>query len=108
VTFFLHRFITGSSSHIETNRPVRLPGKSLSQLERERGPFSVLIIDIEGSEREVFETSRDVLTRYRLVIAELHEWVIGADGIERCHQILNECGLKFIERAGIVEAWRRD
>lgn len=107
-TFFLHRFITGSSSHIKTARPVRLPGKSLRQLERERGPFTALIIDIEGSELEVFEASPDLLKGYRLVIAELHEWVIGAAGVERCRQILRDSGLKFIARGGIVEAWRRE
>jgi FkbM family methyltransferase len=107
VTFYLYPCILAGSSQRRTNRPVRLPAKSLQQLERERGPFSVLIIDIEGSEREVFEDSADVLKRYRLVIAELHEWAIGADGVERCRQILRTSGLVFVERAGIVEVWER-
>jgi hypothetical protein len=41
----------GGTSQRSTNRPVRLPAKSLRQLEQERGPFTALIIDIEGSER---------------------------------------------------------
>jgi FkbM family methyltransferase len=108
VTFYLHpRFIVGGSLQRPTNLPVRLPAKSLRQLERERGPFSVLIIDIEGSEREVFEDSMDLLKNYRLVIVELHEWAIGAEGVERCRQILRDCGLELVERSDIVEAWRR-
>jgi hypothetical protein len=91
-----------------TNRAIRLPAKSLRQLERERGPFTVLIIDIEGSEREVFEQSADILARYRLVIVELHDWAIGAEGSERCRQILSGCGLRQVAKAGLSEAWQRD
>jgi FkbM family methyltransferase len=108
VTFYLHpRFIVGGSLQRPTDRGVRLPAKSLAQLERERGPFTALIIDIEGSEREVFEESLDLLKRYRLVIVELHDWAIGADGVERCRTILHDCGLSFAERSGIVEVWQR-
>jgi FkbM family methyltransferase len=108
VVFYLHpRFIVGGTLQRPTNRPVRLPAKSLRQLERERGPFTVLIIDIEGSEREVFEDSVDLLKNYRLVIVELHDWAIGTDGVEKCRQILGDCGLELVERSGIVEAWRR-
>lgn len=108
VTFYLHpRYIVGGSSQRQTERAVRLPAKSLRQLDQERGPFTVLIIDVEGSEREVFEASRDVLKRYRMVIAELHDWAIGADGVEGCRQILRESGLAFADRAGITEAWIR-
>jgi hypothetical protein len=84
-----------------------LPAKSLRQLDAERGPFSALIIDIEGSERDVFESSADLLKRYRLVIVELHEWAIGADGVERCREILRQSGLRRVAQASIVEAWER-
>ena len=108
VTFYLHPvYIVGGSSQHPTNRPVRLPAKSLRQLERERGPFTALIIDVEGSEREVFAESKDLLQQYRLVIAELHEFAIGAEGVERCRQILRECGLELVGKAGITEAWER-
>ena len=109
VTFYLHpQFIVGGNSQRPTNQPVRLPAKSLRQLETERGPFTTLIIDIEGSEREVFESSLDILQKYRLVIVELHDWAIGADGVERCRQTLRNAGLSFAERAGIVEVWQRN
>jgi FkbM family methyltransferase len=108
VTFYLHPvFIVGGTSQRATNRPVRLPAKSLRQLERERGPFTALIVDIEGSEREMLEDSKELLKHYRLVIAELHEFAIGAQGVERCRDILRESGLKCVGRAGITEAWER-
>ena len=115
MTFYVHPFwIVGGTCERPTgrpfrlpDRPFRLPAKSLRQLERERGPFAALIIDIEGSEREVFEDSIDLLKRYRLVIAKLHEFAIGADGVERCRQILRDCGLSLVGRAGITEAWER-
>jgi len=108
VTFYLHpKYIVGGSLQRPTERGVRLPAKSLTQLERERGPFTALIIDIEGSERDVFEDSVELLKRYRLVVVELHDWAIGADGVERCRTILRDCGLVFAERSGIVEVWQR-
>jgi FkbM family methyltransferase len=108
VTFYLHPvYIVGGTTQRATNRPVRLPAKSLRQLDTEHGPFTALVIDIEGSEREVFEASIDVLKRYRLVVVELHEFAIGADGVERCRQILRDCGLQMVGRSGITEAWQR-
>jgi FkbM family methyltransferase len=107
-TFYLHPvYIVGGSSQRATNRPFRLPAKSLRQLERERGPFTALIIDVEGSEREVFEDSKDLLKQYRLVIAELHEYAIGVDGVERCRRTLRDSGLLLVGQAGITEAWER-
>lgn len=106
-TFYLYPCILAGNSQRGTSRPVRLPAKSLRQLIRERGPFNVLIVDIEGSEREVFEHSADVLKESRLVVVELHEWAIGIEGVKRCREILAQSGMTFVERAGIVEVWER-
>jgi FkbM family methyltransferase len=108
VTFFLHpTYVVGGTVQRETSRPVRVPGRSLEQLENRYGPFSALIIDVEGSELEVFESSRELLQKYRLVIVELHEWAIGPEGVARSREILSDCGLRFLKRAGITEAWQR-
>ncbi len=108
VTFYLHPvYIVGGTYQRPSDHPIRLPAKSLRQLEQERGPFTALIIDIEGGELDVFEDSLELLKKYRLVIAELHEFAIGAAGVERCREILRECGLQCVGRAGITEAWQR-
>jgi FkbM family methyltransferase len=108
ITFYLHpAFVVGGTVQRASNRPCRLPAKSLRQLEAERGPFSALIIDVEGSEREVFESSTDLLRRYRLVVVELHEWAIGIKGVERCRELLNQGGLRRVGQASIVEVWER-
>ena len=107
-TFYLHPiYIVGGSSQRPTDRPVRVPAKTIEQLEREHGPFTALILDVEGSEREIFERSGEVLTRYRLVLVELHEFAIGSEGVERCREILRKSGLRLVDRAGIAEAWQR-
>ena len=104
VTFYLHPIYIVQRV---TNRPVRVPAKTLEQLERDHGPFSALILDVEGSEQEIFERSVDLLRKFRLVIVELHEFAIGMKGVERCREILRESGLRLVERAGITEAWER-
>jgi FkbM family methyltransferase len=108
VVFYLHPvYIVGGTTQRASNRPVRLPAKSFRQLDQERGPFTALIIDIEGSELDVFEASLDVLKRYRLVVVELHDFAIGAAGVERCREILRDCGLKLAGSSGTTEAWQR-
>jgi FkbM family methyltransferase len=109
VTFYLHPvYIVGGTSQRANDNPVRLPAKSLRQIDHERGPFTALIIDIEGSELDVFKNSLDLLKRYRAVIAEFHDFAIGANGVERCRELLRESGLKFGRRSGTSEAWVRD
>jgi hypothetical protein len=64
-------------------------------------------MDIEGSELEILESSAEVLQNFRLMIVELHEWVIGGNGIARCHEILQQSGFRMAERSYITEAWLR-
>jgi FkbM family methyltransferase len=107
-TFYLHPvYIVGGTSQRATNEPVRLPGRSWRELDARYGPFTTLIIDIEGSELDVFQASEDLLARYRLVVAELHPWAIGEEGVQRCRDLMARAGLRFVDRAGITEAWQR-
>jgi FkbM family methyltransferase len=108
-TFYLHpTYIVGGSSQRPTSRAVRLPGRSFRDLDARYGPFTTLVIDVEGSELDVFEASRDLLARYRLVVAELHPWAIGEEKVQQCRDIMTAAGLRFMEKAGITEAWQRD
>jgi FkbM family methyltransferase len=108
VTFHVNpRVIVSSSLQNKTDLPVRVPARSLTELDARYGPFSALIVDIEGAELETFESSHDVLRRVRLVIVELHDWALGEEGINRCQKILADAGLQFQKRVQSVEAWQR-
>ena len=108
VTFFLHPvYIVGGSTQRGTNRPVRVPGKSLRDLEERYGPFTTLILDVEGAELESFEPAGEFLRQLRLVIVELHPWAIGEQKVERCRELLRQAGLVLREGAGLTEAWSR-
>jgi FkbM family methyltransferase len=108
VSFFINpTYITGSTKENSSEVSVRLPGRSLHELTARYGPFSVLIMDIEGSELEILESSLDTLQRFRLVIIELHDWVIGAEGVNRCRAILQQSGFRIVESSFITEAWIR-
>jgi FkbM family methyltransferase len=109
VTFYLHPvYVVGGTTQRKSELPVRVPARSLAELDSRHGPFTALIMDIEGSELETFSASREQLSRYRLVIVELHAWAIGEEGVEKCREILRSAGLHFKQRAGITEAWQRD
>jgi FkbM family methyltransferase len=108
VTFHVNpKVIVSSSLQVKTNTPVRVPARSLVELDARYGPFTALIADIEGAELETFESARDVLRRYRLVIVELHDWALGEAGLKRCREILSESGLQCAQRIKWVEAWQR-
>ncbi len=108
VTFFLHPiYIVGGNTQRESKDSVRIPGRSWRDLDRKYGSFTTLIMDVEGSELDVLEGSRELISRYRLVIAELHEWAIGKEKVERCRELLRTGGLQLAKRVGITEAWER-
>lgn len=108
VTFHVNpAVIVGSSLQVKSGLPVRVPARTLAELDARHGPFTTLIMDIEGAELETFEHSRDLLRHYRLVIVELHDWVLGEAGLKRCREILAEAGLKLHHRREWVEAWQR-
>jgi len=100
--------IVGGTTRRETDRTVRVPARSLTELDTRYGPFTTLVIDVEGAELDVFKHSRDQLRRYRLVIAELHAYFIGEEGVKQCQELLAEAGLRFQRRSWMTEAWKRD
>jgi FkbM family methyltransferase len=109
VTFYLHPiYIVGGTTQRKSSRPICVPGRALEELDARYGPFSALVMDIEGTELDALEPAMEILKKYRVVIIELHEWAIGAENVERCREILRRAGLHFKQRAGITEAWQRD
>jgi len=109
VEFFINpRYVTGSAIGNYSKMSVRLPGRSLNALSARYGPFSTLIMDIEGSELEVLESSTETLQNLRLIIIELHENIIDIEGINRCRAILQQSGFNMVERSYISEAWLKN
>lgn len=108
VVFYLHpKYIVGGTAQVKSTMPVRVPGRSLEELYQRYGPFSVLIMDIEGGELETLKSSGALLANFRLIIFELHEWVIGVEGAQHCREILRRAGFQMAERSYITEAWLR-
>ncbi len=100
--------LTGGRLREATDQPSSIPTKTLEQLNREFGPFNVLICDIEGAELGVFEQSAELFKSYKTVMVELHDFVFGAEGAERCRQILRNAGLKLVASDRSVEVWQRN
>jgi FkbM family methyltransferase len=108
LTFYLHpTYIVGGNAQRVTERPVRVPAKALLQFEKESGPFTALIMDIEGGELEVLKQSADLLKRFRIVIVELHEFAIGQEGVSACREMLRAAELTCVDQCGLTEVWQR-
>lgn len=100
--------ITGGRLQTSPQEPGGIPVKSLRQLWQQHGPFDVLICDIEGGELEVFEQSADLFRSLRLVIVELHDFLISDAGVRRCQAVMREAGLELVAEDKGVEAWQRN
>jgi FkbM family methyltransferase len=108
VTFYIHSTsVVDGSSQRKSGRAVRLPCRSISELNERYGPFSTLIMDVEGSEYDVLEAAPALLKNYRLAVIEFHEWAIGAKKLARCKEILTAAGLQLVGKSSDTEAWQR-
>ncbi len=108
VQFYLNpAHITSGTGQTASAVSVVVPGRSLEELNARYGPFSTLVMDIEGAELAVLEASQEKLKDFRLVIIELHEWIIGPNQVARCRRILEQAGFNLAERSYITEVWLR-
>jgi FkbM family methyltransferase len=86
---------------------IRLPSRSLKELDDRYGPFNTLIMDVEGAEGDVLQEAQDLLSNYRLAIIEFHDWIAGESKIAMCRQILEKSGLRLVGKSGFTEVWQR-
>jgi FkbM family methyltransferase len=108
VTFYLHPvYIVGGTAQRKSEVEVVVPGRSLADLETRYGPFTTLVMDVEGSEYDVLQGCETLLAKYRLVVIELHPWAIGEEKVEACRAILRAAGLEKVGEEGLTEAWQR-
>lgn len=76
-------------------KPVEVPGKALSYVVERFHP-SLLVVDAEGAERELFDQAE--LRGVRKIVLELHDRVIGPEGTDRVRQRLGEMGFTIDRR----------
>lgn len=85
--------------------------RTLEQLCAERGPFDVLVMDVEGAEQQVILGEGQAWRGMRLIILEWHPPLIGMEMIERGRRALEGAGFECVaSRQGdlhIVEAWEK-
>jgi FkbM family methyltransferase len=72
-------------------KPVEVPGKALNYVV-ERSRPTLLVIDAEGAERELFDGAE--LPSVTKVVLELHDRVIGPEGTDRVRRMLAGLGFK--------------
>lgn len=108
VTFYLsEQFIVGGTTQRQSPHPVTVPGSSLKDLDKEFGPFTALIMDIEGAEADVIPPAAEFLAKCRLVVVETHDWACGAERTEECRRAMSAAGLKHVATEDATEAWVR-
>ena len=77
------------------SHPVEVPGKALNHVVEKVRP-TLLVIDAEGAERELFEGAE--LPGVRRIVLELHARVIGKDGTARVRSQLSSLGFEVDQR----------
>lgn len=81
----------------ETERVVEVPVHELGAVMAELRP-TVLVVDVQGAEREPFLWRH--LDGVRMVLVELHPHVLGLRGIRDVRRRLRSAGLGEVDRAG--------
>ena len=95
VTFFVRRAFWSASldeRRVPSERAIRVPTRGLAELLAEHRP-TVLIVDTEGGELDLFPTPLD--SELRLIIVELHPKRYGSAGVKRIFDALSEMGFAY-------------
>lgn len=107
-SFYLAPSISHSSIYERAGPKLDIPKLSLASLEKSGNlHFDVLVSDIEGGELRFFEEHRAGLERFKVIIIQLHEKIIGREGCDYCRCAMADVGLRLVERFGSTEVWAR-
>jgi FkbM family methyltransferase len=91
---------------------VEVPGCTLAALSSEHGPFTALVMDVEGAEATVLLGSDWTWKALRLIVVEMHPSITGQDAYERMGEELTAAGFRLLDRRDgqthVVEAWQRE
>jgi hypothetical protein len=107
-TLHLDKQILRGSVQQETGVFIKVPARSIRELEAKYGPFNVMIMDIQGAEQEALHQCETLLDHYRLVIVEWHPSIIGPDSVEQSRKMLLGKGFRVTARMGDVEAYLKN
>ncbi|WP_420450598.1 FkbM family methyltransferase [Ilumatobacter sp.] len=96
-TFHLAERFSHSSAQLagDTTRPVEVPVEPADEHLAATGA-TVLVVDIQGGEVEFFDFAD--LSRVRLVLVELHPFIIGLTGVRSVRRRLRELGFDVVAR----------
>jgi len=104
-TFFIHDLIVGGSAVRKTNNLVTVPVKSVASFDQFQP--TALFINIEGAELEFLQQARHKLKHVRIIIIDLHEFIIGREACNECREILENSGFQLVESSGSLEVWEQ-
>jgi len=98
-TFHLAERFSHSSAQLggAGTRPVEVPVEPANGHLAETGA-NVLVVDIQGGEVEFFEVAE--LSRVRLLLVELHPFIIGLSGVRAVRSKLRDENFVLVERSG--------
>ncbi len=98
-TFHLAERFSHSSAQLsgDGTRPVEVPVEPVNDHLADTGA-NVLVVDIQGGEVEFFEVAD--LSNVRLLLVELHPFIIGLSGVRSVRSALRDDGFELIERSG--------
>ena len=99
----VHRNFWASSTLAAGGRTVRVPVQSFAGALEAIRP-TVLVVDIEGGERELFRTV-DRLAGVRKICMEVHPWIIGADGVQEVRDRLERDGFTRDPQLSSERVW---
>lgn len=108
-TFYIGKSIHSSSTRKKSDNKHLIEGISILQLQKELSlNFDTLIMDIEGGEYELFNTTDFSKLSIKTLIFELHDFnrVLNSTQVAHIYHILNEHNFQYIETIGSSQIWQ--
>jgi len=108
--FYVGPTILESSNLRQWNEQVKVPGKTIEQLETDSSlRFDTLIMDIEGGELPLLRENRNWLKQLHTVFMEFHPFddMLSPEEVKECRQIVEDAGLKLRLEDGQIWVFTR-
>lgn len=110
-TFRIEKFIVSGSANTTTGTIIQVPVFDIDAVTTKHGFIpSTIVMDIEGGEVDFLEENEtwlDAHREVRLMIIEMHPFIVGEEAIDAVTMRLKRLGFECAERSGSVEAWIR-